>query len=112
MRISILCVLAALAGCAHQAPPRLPPPPVFDTPALVFNPPPRALYRFVGRVRGIARTSDFVAAARDANDDLRWKAHLLGADLVRIDYVGVPREHGRGAQVLLAGRAYKAIPHP
>ena len=108
----LLVALVTLAGCAQTLPMHPVPPPVYDTPALVVNPPPRTLYRYVGRVRGVARTGDFVEAARAANDDLRWKAHLLGADLVRIDYVGVPREHAHGRQVLLAGRAYKEIPHP
>jgi hypothetical protein len=108
----LLVSILTLAGCASAIPLRPVHSTAVDTPMLMFNPPPPTLYRFVGRVRGIARTSDFVAAAHAANDDLRWKAHRLGADVVRIDYVAVPRDHWQGPQVLLAGRAYKAIPHP
>jgi hypothetical protein len=108
-RLLGLLLLASL-GCAHTP---LAPPPVaksFDTPQLTVNPPPPTLYRYVGRVRGVARTTDLVAAARAANDDLRWKAHAMGADVVHIDYVAVPPEHARPMRrVLLSGRAYKAI---
>ena len=84
-----------------------------DTPLLVVNPPPRRLYRFIGRVEGVARSSDALVAAREANDDLRWKAHSLGADVVRIDFVAGALDRGRARRnVLLAGRAYKAITHP
>jgi hypothetical protein len=113
MRSTVLALSVAAAGCAH-APAR---PPArarrsIETPQLVVNPPPRTLYRFVGRVAGVARTGDLVEAARVANDDLRWKAHVLGADVVRIDYVAAPPEHGHDRRrVLLAGRAYKAISH-
>ncbi len=87
-------------------------PTAIDTPELWTSPPPRRFYRFVGRVHGVARSTDLVDAARTAHDDLRWKAHLLGADVVRIDFVAVPPEHGRvRPRVLLAGAAYKAIPH-
>ena len=52
-------------------------------------------------------------AARVARDDLRWKAHVLGADVVRIDYVAPPPERASARRrVLIAGRAYKAIDHP
>jgi hypothetical protein len=61
----------------------------------------------------VARSPDLVAAARAAEDDLRWKAYVLGADVVRIDYVAVPPEHARPRRrVLMAGRAYRAIAHP
>lgn len=112
MRTSILACLLLAAGCSHAPPPqaRTALPRVYDSPQLVTNPPPHTLYRYVGRVRGVANTNDLVAAARDANDDLRWKAHAIGADVVRIDYVAVPPDHGRAhPRVLLAGRAYKAI---
>lgn len=104
----------AAAGCLHAPPPVITRSPrAVDSPQLVFSPPPRTLYRFVGRVEGVARSPDLVQAARVANDDLRWKAHSLGADVVRIDYVAAPPEHGRvRRRVLLAGRAYKAIEHP
>jgi len=106
-----LCVLAA--GCAHAPAPIVPAPPAHDTPELVVSPPPRTLYRYVGRVEGVARSPDLVEAARTAQDDLRWKAYQLGADVVRIDYVAAPPEHARARRrVLLAGRAYKAIDHP
>lgn len=102
------------AGCAH-APSAISAPTAagaIDSPMLVSSPPPRTLYRFVGRVQGVARTSDLVTAARAANGDLRWKAHTLGADVVRIDYVAAPSDRGGiRRQVLLAGRAYKAIVH-
>ena len=113
MRSLPLLLLLSCFGCAHgaDATARVVPR-VYDTPALMTNPPPHTLYRYVGRVRGVAHSNDFVAAARDANDDLRWKAHALGADVVRIDYVAVPPEHGaKRTRVLLAGRAYRAI-HP
>jgi hypothetical protein len=107
-------VLAACAGCTHAPPPVVThAPSAIDTPLFVVNPPPRTLYRYVGRVEGVARSVDLVDAARVARDDLRWKAHVLGADVVRIDYVAPPPEHARPrARVLLAGRAYKAIVHP
>ena len=107
-------MLALGAGCAHApALARVPAPCAVDTPALWASRPPPTLYRFVGRVRGIARSTDSVTAARVAKDDLRWKAHELGADVVRIDFVAAPPEHGpRRPRVLLAGAAYKAIPHP
>ena len=110
MRKLLGLLLLASLGCAHTPPA---PPPVaksFDTPELTVNPPPPTLYRYVGRVRGVANTTDLVAAARAANDDLRWKAHAMGADVVHIDYVAVPPEHARPMRrVLLSGRAYKAI---
>lgn len=114
MKAATLASLLWVAGCAHApAITTRPVPRVADTPQLVANPPPRTLYRYVGRVEGVARSPDLVEAARTANDDLRWKAHVLGADVVRIDYVAAPPEHGRRrTRVLLAGRAYKAIEHP
>lgn len=108
-------MLALSTACAHQATETTyaVAQHALDTPALWTDPPPRTLYRYIGRVQGVAATNDFVAAARAATDDLRWKAHELGADVVRIDYVAVPPEHGRPARrVLLAGAAYKAIAHP
>ena len=110
MRKLLGLLLLATLGCAHAPPP---PPHVeksYDTPELTVNPPPPTLYRYVGRVRGVTRSTDLVAAARAAQDDLRWKAHALGADVVHIDYVAVPPEHARPMRrVLLSGRAYKAI---
>ena len=47
-----LCVLAV--GCAHAPAPVAAAPPVHDTPELVVSPPPRTLYRYVGRVEGVA----------------------------------------------------------
>jgi hypothetical protein len=113
MRNLLCLLLLAPLGCAHTPPaPAHLAPKSHDTPELTVNPPPQTLYRYVGRVRGVARTTDLVSAARAANDDLRWKAHALGADLVHIDYVAVPPEHARPMRrVLLSGRAYKAI-HP
>ena len=108
-------MLLCCAACAHDpnVVARVVAPRALDTPALWTDPPPRSLYRFVGRVQGVAATTDFVAAARAATDDLRWKAHELGADVVRIDYVAAPPDHGRPRpRVLLAGSAYRAIPHP
>lgn len=104
-----LALLAPL-GCAHAPAAPAHAARSYDTPELTVNPPPPTLYRYVGRVQGVARTTDLVTAARDANDDLRWKAHALGADVVRIDYVATPPEHARPMRrVLLSGRAYKAI---
>jgi hypothetical protein len=114
MRHLLLPILMTL-GCAHapSAHERATALRAVDTPALWASPPPRTLYRFVGRVHGVARSTDLVDAARAASDDLRWKAHSLGADVVRIDFVAVPPEHGRvWPRVLLAGAAYKAIAHP
>ena len=115
MQKLVLLILVLSTGCAHQVtePAHVVASHAIDTPALWTVPPPRTLYRFIGRVQGVAATTDLVAAARAATDDLRWKAHELGADVVRIDYVAVPPEHGRPARrVLLAGAAYKAIAHP
>ena len=116
MQKLLLSILLVSTACAHDpnvVAARVAAPRAVDTPALWTSPPPRALYRFVGRVQGVAATTDLVAAARAATDDLRWKAHALGADVVRIDYVAVPREHGRPSRrVLVAGAAYKAIAHP
>jgi hypothetical protein len=114
LRSFALAVVLTAVGCAHGTPAAVTrAPAAVDTPQLVINPPPRTLYRYVGRVRGVARAVDLVQAARVANADLRWKAHTLGADVVRIDYVAAPPEHGRPrARVLLAGGAYKAIAHP
>ena len=112
--VALAGVVSAGAGCAHA--PRqalVVAPAAADTPALWTSPPPPRLYRFVGRVRGVARSTDLVTAARVARDDLRWKAYALGADVVRIDYVAAPPEHGASRpRVLLAGAAYKAIAHP
>jgi hypothetical protein len=114
MRWLPLTLVLAGAGCVH-APSAISAVTAraVDTPMLVTNPPPRTLYKFVGRVQGVARSSDLVAAARAARDDLRWKAHSLGADVVRIDFVAAPPYHGGArSMVLLAGSAYKAIAHP
>ncbi len=113
LRLNALALLTLVAGCAHAPPPVVVAPRALDTPELVVNPPPRTLYRYIGRVEGVARSPDPVAAARTARDDLRWKAYVLGADLVRIDYVATPPEGARSRRrVLIAGRAYKAIAHP
>jgi len=110
--VAIASFLAA-AGCSHAPPPRVVAPRALDTPQLVVNPVPRTLYRYIGRVEGVARSPDLVEAARTAQDDLRWKAYVRGADVVRIDYVAAPPEHARPRRrVLIAGRAYKAIAHP
>lgn len=121
IRATGFALTLAAAGCAHaplattmstSASTEAPRAAAIETPLLVVNPPPHTLYRYIGRVRGVARSSDLVSAASAANDDLRWKAHALGADVVRIDYVAAPPEHGRPrSRVLLAGRAYKAIQH-
>jgi hypothetical protein len=109
----LLLVCALVAGCMHSSAPAVVAPRALDTPQLVENSPPRTLYRYIGRVQGVARSPDPVEAARTARDDLRWKAYVLGADLVRIDYVAAPPDgaHAR-RRVLIAGRAYKAIAHP
>jgi hypothetical protein len=117
IRATGFALTLAAAGCAHAPPASTTSAPApraaaIETPLLVVNPPPHTLYRYIGRVRGVARSSDLVSAATAANDDLRWKAHALGADVVRIDFVAAPPEHGRPrSRVLLAGRAYKAIEH-
>lgn len=113
IRSTALALSLLAPACASAPPPVVPAPHALDTPQLVASPPPRTLYRYVGRVEGVARSPDLVQAARVAQDDLRWKAHVLGADVVRIDYVAAPPEHaGARPRVLLAGRAYKAIAHP
>jgi hypothetical protein len=113
LRATAFALLLLAAACTHAAPPVAVAPQALDTPQLVVSPPPRTLYRYVGRVEGVARSPDLVQAARAARDDLRWKAHVLGADVVRIDYVAPPPEHASaGRRVLLTGRAYKAIEHP
>ena len=112
-RAPAFALLLLAAACTHAPPPVVPAPQALDTPQLVVSPPPRTLYRYVGRVEGVARSPDLVQAARAARDDLRWKAHVLGADVVRIDYVAPPPEHASSRRrVLMAGRAYKAIDHP
>ncbi len=112
LRPLVLAPFILVAGCTHAPAPIVLAPRALDTPQLVVNPPPRTLYRYVGRVEGVARSPDPVEAARTARDDLRWKAYALGADVVRIDYVATPPEHARPRpRVLLAGRAYKAIDH-
>jgi hypothetical protein len=113
LRATAFALLLLAAACTHAPPPVAVAPEALDTPQLVVSPPPRALYRYIGRVEGVARSPDLVQAARAARDDLRWKAHVLGADVVRIDYVAPPPEHASsGRRVLMAGRAYKAIEHP
>jgi hypothetical protein len=113
LRSSAILVLLLAGGCAHAPAPLLAATRALDTPQLVASLPPRSLYRYVGRVEGMASSPDLVQAARAAHDDLRWKAHVRGADVVRIDYVAAPPEHARAhRRVLLAGRAYKAIDHP
>jgi hypothetical protein len=108
----VLIPLLLAAGCAHAPAAPVAAPRALDTPQLVMSPPPRTLYRYVGRVEGVASSPDLVEAARSAQDDLRWKAHTLGADVVRIEYVAAPPEHARPRRrVLIAGRAYKAIDH-
>jgi len=113
LRATAFALTLLAAACTHAPPPAVVvAPQALDTPQLVVSPPPRTLYRYVGRVEGVARSPDLVQAARAARDDLRWKAHVLGADVVRIDYVAPPPEHASpGRRVLLAGRAYKAIVH-
>lgn len=112
-RLIALLLFPLAVGCTHAPPPVVVAPRALDTPELVVNPPPRTLYRYIGRVEGVARSADPVAAARTARDDLRWKAYVLGADVVRIDYVAAPPDHARARRrVLIAGRAYRAIPHP
>jgi hypothetical protein len=110
---SLLISSSILAvACGHAPPSAAAAARALDTPQLVVSPPPRTLYRYVGRVEGVACSPDLVQAARVAQDDLRWKAHVRGADVVRIDYVAVPPDHASARpRVLLAGRAYKAIDH-
>ena len=111
LRPFAIASLLLATACSHAPPPQVVPR-VLDTPQLVVNPVPRTLYRYIGRVEGVASSPDLVEAARVAQDDLRWKAYARGADVVRIDYVAPPPEHASpGRRVLLAGRAYKAIVH-
>lgn len=112
LRSLILASSFLVVGCSHAPPPPVVTARVLDTPELVVSPPPHTLYRYIGRVAGVASSVDLVQAARVAQDDLRWKAHVRGADVVRIDYVAAPPEHASARpRVLLAGRAYKAIDH-
>ncbi len=73
--------------------------------------PPRAEYRCVGRVSGVAPAEGFVDAAHDARVDIKTKAAKLGAAVVKIDRVRVPpvRRHPQPS-VMLVGRAYRLVP--
>ena len=101
-----------LCGCASVGSPvRGRPEPVMGV-RLVGEVPPS--HRYLGRVSGEAPEVDFVEAAFLARADLRCKAAILGADMVKIDRVRVPPDRHRASRrhVLLSGRAYRTVkPH-
>ena len=81
-----------------------------DAVKIVAHRPPTRLYKFVGRVEARARTVDIVDVALAADADLRRQAKVLGADVVKIDFLAPPRDHARPrTRVILAGNAYRAV---
>ena len=113
--------LAALfaAGCATAAPPAPAHPGEQDdheqvqisvhmgrSVRIVGRVPASDHYAFVGRIRAVAPSQDFVRAAREVDEKLRQEAQALGADVVKID---VAQTDARRHQVLLAGRAYRRL---
>lgn len=79
---------------------------------IVAHRPPPKLYKYVGRIKVHATTTDLVDAARKADEGLRRQAEALGADVVRIDVIKPPRDNARPRRrLILAGRAYR-YDHP
>ncbi len=72
MKAATLASLLSVAGCAHApAIATRPVPRIADTPQLVVNPPPRTLYRYVGRVEGVRMSGESSASGAPA---FTWSA--------------------------------------
>jgi hypothetical protein len=77
---------------------------------LVAKEPAKDQWEMVGKIQGEADTDDTLRAGALAEQDLKNKASLLGAALVKIDQVTPPADKGkRGKVVVFTARAYRAI---
>jgi hypothetical protein len=102
------------AGCSHSSAEAPPPSQQLEITVhpwkravrFVGKTPSKERFIFVGRVRGEAPDVDFVRGVADARAQLAERAEALGADVVKIDLIS---PSSRNHQVLLAGRAYRAV---
>jgi len=78
---------------------------------LITKEPPKERWELAGKITGESASDDTVEAAVTAENDLKNKAALLGASLVKIDQVSPPGDKGRrGKQVVFMARAYRERP--
>jgi len=71
---------------------------------IVSRRPARLHYQYLGRVRGIAPNTDFVAAAKQARTQIARSAEKLGADVIKIEVLDPTAP---GNKVLIQARAYR-----
>jgi uncharacterized NAD(P)/FAD-binding protein YdhS len=77
---------------------------------LVAREPAKDRWEMVGKIEGEAPNDDTIGAGALAQQDLKRKAALLGAGLVKIDHVTPPADRGkRGKVVVFTARAYRAL---
>lgn len=97
----------------HERKAAPPPPPRSAASAavkLVSKEPAKDRWEMVGKIQGEADTDDTLRAGELAEQDLKNKAVLLGAALVKIDQITPTADKGkRGKVVVFTARAYRAI---
>jgi hypothetical protein len=77
---------------------------------LVAKEPAKDRWEMVGKIQGEADSDDTLLAGALAEKDLKNKAALLGAALVKIDQITPPADKGKkGKFVVFTARAYRAI---